>query len=271
SRQEKSSASQLPEPQQEEKTSAIHRQQMEYDPTAPSDRVPRLLLILGILVFGVTGQVLLRADKTLIGAIFTGLAALFFVAIFRNQAGPGSWLTTVPWGRQAFYLNWSFGGRNILGMAVLFACLAFGLFGEDIPAYYPWALHLLSIGLLIFSSFWINRFKTSTGTLETQSNNKKWNWLEVGSFLAILAIAAFMRLYRFDQIPFGLWYDEADNGLSALAILNQPEYLPVFVKSTNLPAHFLYLISFSFRILGVSALTIRAVSVVFPRSIPLGC
>ena len=72
-----------------------------------------------------------------------------------------------------------------------------------------------------------------------------------------------MRLYRFDQIPFGTWYDEADYGLNALKMINQPGYLPVFVESTGLPAHFIFLIALSFQILGVSTLAIRAVSVVF--------
>ena len=55
-----------------------------------------------------------------------------------------------------------------------------------------------------------------------------------------------MRLYRFDQVPFGLWYDEAENGLEALKILNQSGYLPIFVQPTALPAHFIYLIALSF-------------------------
>jgi 4-amino-4-deoxy-L-arabinose transferase-like glycosyltransferase len=248
---------QAPVKVQAEQMNVIHKEE-----AASGGSVLRWLLILGVLALGLTGQLLLPTDN-LLGAIFIGLAALLFVVIFRNQPSPGSWLTAEPWGRQPFNLNWSLVGKYAFGTAILFAVLAFWLFGEDVPSFYPWILHLLSIGLLIFSSIWINKLKNSTEVLDNQSNNKKWNWLEAGIFLVILAIAAFMRLYRFDQIPFGLWYDEADNGLSALEILNQPGYLPVFVKSTNLPAHFLYLISFSFRILGVSSLTIRAVSVVF--------
>jgi 4-amino-4-deoxy-L-arabinose transferase-like glycosyltransferase len=224
----------------------------------PKSRMPRFLLILGALVFCVAGQFLLRANQLLIGVVFIVLAALFFVVIFRDQPDPGNWLTTEPLGRQMFNLNW-WGGISLV-LAILFASLAFWLFGEDIPEYFAWLAHRISIGLLVFSSFWLNK---SVGISKNQSNNKKWNWLEMGIFLAILGLAAFMRLYRFDKIPFGLWYDEADNGLSALSIFTQSEYLPVFVKSTNLPAHFLYLIAFSFRILGVSTLAIRAVSVVF--------
>ena len=90
-----------------------------------------------------------------------------------------------------------------------------------------------------------------------------WSWWEMGILAAIFASAFFMRLYRFDQVPFGTWFDEADNGLNALRILNEPGYLPAFVESTNLPAHFLYQIALSFRILGVSTLSLRAVSVLF--------
>jgi len=39
--------------------------------------------------------------------------------------------------------------------------------------------------------------------------------------LAIFGIAVFMRLYRLGQILFGTWYDEADDVLNALHILNQ--------------------------------------------------
>jgi 4-amino-4-deoxy-L-arabinose transferase-like glycosyltransferase len=220
--------------------------------------IPRFLLILGILTFCVAGQFLLRAGQPLIGTIFIVLSAIFFVVICRHQPGPGDWLTIEPLRQQLLNLNrW---GGIALVLAILFSGLSFWLFGKDIPEYYAWLSHRISIGLLIFSSFSLNK---TVGISENQSNNKKWIWLEAGIFLVILGIAAFMRLYRLNQIPFGLWYDEADNGLSAFSIFIQSEYLPVFVKSTNLPAHFLYLIAFFYKIFGVSVLAIRAVSVVF--------
>jgi 4-amino-4-deoxy-L-arabinose transferase-like glycosyltransferase len=243
---------------QVENTGVVHKEEIMHHWAAPQSRKFRLLLILGVLIFSLAGQFMLRTDQPLIGAIFIVLAALFFVVIFRDQPGPGNWLTTETLGRQLFKLNW-WGGISLV-LAILFAALAFWLFGEDIPEYFPWLAHRISIGLLIFSSFWLNK---STGISESQSNNKKWNWLEVGIFLAILVIAAFMRLYRLNQIPFGLWYDEADDGVNALRLLNSPEYLPVFVKSTALPAHYIYIIAFFFRILGVSTFSLRAVSVVF--------
>ena len=85
----------------------------------------------------------------------------------------------------------------------------------------------------------------------------------VAALIAILAIGAFFRLYRFAELPYGLWYDEADNGLWARQILANPEFKPIFVSSTNLPAHFLYLVALAFRLLGDSMYAIRAVAVLF--------
>ena len=96
-----------------------------------------------------------------------------------------------------------------------------------------------------------------------KKNTSSWSWWEIGILLAIFAIAAFVRLFRFNQIPFGTWYDEANAGLEALRIIKEPGYLPVFSQSISMPAHYLYLLALSFKILGVSTLSIRAVNVVF--------
>ena len=89
---------------------------------------------------------------------------------------------------------------------------------------------------------------------------RRWEFL---ALMVILVLAAFMRLYRFDSLPFGTWYDEADNGLWAQYFLHDPTYRPLYVASTNLPAHFLYLITLSFRLFGVSTQSIRLVTVAF--------
>jgi 4-amino-4-deoxy-L-arabinose transferase-like glycosyltransferase/sugar lactone lactonase YvrE len=130
------------------------------------------------------------------------------------------------------------------------------MFTTPIPSIYAWLFHLSSIALLILSVVWVD------GRIQKgEEKNPSWSWIEIGLLLLIFGIAAFMRLYRFDQIPFGTWYDEADNGLDALRILNESGYLPVF--STTLPAHLLYLIALSFKIFGVTTYAIRAVSVAF--------
>ena len=63
----------------------VHEEETE----SPPRRIPRFVLILGILVFCVVGQFLVRAGQSLIGAIFIVLAAIFFVVMSRHQPGPG--------------------------------------------------------------------------------------------------------------------------------------------------------------------------------------
>ena len=239
----------------------IHAEDTIHHPAVPEKRGARLLLILGILGLCVAGQFLLRDNDWVIpGAILIGLAALFFVVSFGRQAGVEIRLNAASWEERSLHRKSFFWGSVMLAAAILFSGLAFWLFGEEFPLYYPWLLHRWSIGLFVVSSFLFNRMKVPDREGKWE-NGKRWNWLEIGSFVAIFAIAAFMRLYRFDEIPFGFWFDEAYNGLSALAILRSPESLPVFVPP--LPAHFLYFISFSFQFLGVSVFAIRIVSVVF--------
>jgi streptogramin lyase/4-amino-4-deoxy-L-arabinose transferase-like glycosyltransferase len=78
----------------------------------------------------------------------------------------------------------------------------------------------------------------------------------------ILLLAAFLRLWRFAELPFGTWYDEAENGMQALRILENPTFRPIFVGSIHAPSHYLYLIVAAFEAFGVSTQSIRLVSVV---------
>jgi 4-amino-4-deoxy-L-arabinose transferase-like glycosyltransferase/sugar lactone lactonase YvrE len=211
------------------------------------------------LIIGIAGQILLRAGNFVILACFFYLLAVgLFIFAFQRQPGPDKWPFIKPDGPPYNRGKWSDWEYITGGFSVVTAVLAFWLFSTSIPPIIPWLLHLFSIVLLIFSIIWCER-----GKLRIRAAFHNCPWFEIGLLLAIIGIGAFMRLYRFDQIPFGTWYDEADEGLIALKILNTPGFLPVFDEISRLPTHFLYLIALAFRIFGVSTLSIRAVSVVF--------
>jgi 4-amino-4-deoxy-L-arabinose transferase-like glycosyltransferase len=76
-------------------------------------------------------------------------------------------------------------------------------------------------------------------------------------------VAAIFRLYQFDSLPRGVWYDEAESGLQALRILAPGDYWPIFDGATAGAAHFLYLVAGSFELFGVSVQSIRTVNVFF--------
>jgi 4-amino-4-deoxy-L-arabinose transferase-like glycosyltransferase len=216
-----------------------------------------IYFILGLfaLLIGLAGQMLLTSSEPLSAAFLFALAVVLFVFAFRRQPGPQIQLAApqlvAPGAR--FQREYVTGG-----LAIVSAILAFGLFGTSVSQVIPWLLHLTSIALLLVSVFRVDRAQR-TGT----SRGAAWSWLELGALLTIFTIAAFMRLYRFDQVPFGLWYDEAVYGSNALQILNTPNFLPIYAEQPMLPAHFIYLIALAFKILGASTLAIRAVSVVF--------
>ena len=79
--------------------------------------------------------------------------------------------------------------------------------------------------------------------------------------LSALAIAAFYRLYRLDEIPIGLWRDEAANGLDALRVLQGDR--PIFFEANNgREPLFIYLQAASVGLLGRRPFSLRIVSAI---------
>ena len=85
-------------------------------------------------------------------------------------------------------------------------------------------------------------------------------WLTVA---AIIALAAGLRLYNLDDLPAGLWFDEADNVFHARQYANDPGQTPVFAPSTNLPTLFLLPVAAIVKLAGVAVTTPRLVAVSF--------
>ena len=79
--------------------------------------------------------------------------------------------------------------------------------------------------------------------------------------LATMAIGVFLRVYRLDEIPLGLHYDEAANGVDALGIL-EGHHAVFFEANNGREPLFIYLVALSIGILGRSPLAIRVVSAI---------
>ncbi|MCH8309903.1 MAG: glycosyltransferase family 39 protein, partial [Chloroflexi bacterium] len=79
----------------------------------------------------------------------------------------------------------------------------------------------------------------------------------------ILVLGAGLRLYNLDDLPAGLWFDEADNLFQAREIVRDPGNMKVYVPSTNLPSMFLMPIAVVVKLAGVAITTGRLVSVAF--------
>jgi 4-amino-4-deoxy-L-arabinose transferase-like glycosyltransferase len=149
------------------------------------------------------------------------------------------------------------------------------LLNVDQPSLRFWLMYLASLLAVLTAAMWLDRrlarpnSKQATVTFgsdyrpafETQPADlsRRTVWMGLG---LILLLAAALRLFRFHDLPFGVWYDEAVNGLQAMRILGEAGYLPLFVESIHAPAHYLYLVAASIAWLGPTAQAVRAVSVV---------
>jgi hypothetical protein len=237
-----------------------------------------LYLAIGAVALGLIAQgYFKRAATPTDGLIVYALAvALFGVAAAKTPLLPARMPQYMPapahrhsWPeRDVLRFTWS-AGFLLLACAATVASLAF--FERDTQPSLRWMLYLLAILLFVVAVYGLppalsggrakEQRKQVPGTSEVRGTLK--GVTVVVALIVILAIGAFFRFYRFMDLPYGVWYDEADNGLWVRQILSNPDYRPVYVTSTNLPAHFLYLVALSFRIFGDSVHAIRAVAAVF--------
>ncbi|MCY4652971.1 MAG: glycosyltransferase family 39 protein, partial [Dehalococcoidia bacterium] len=85
-------------------------------------------------------------------------------------------------------------------------------------------------------------------------------WLILG---VILILATGVRVYNLEDVPPGIWYDEADNLLHAQRYARDPGQIPVYEPSTNLPSLFLMPIAALVKLAGAAVTTPRLVAVAF--------
>ncbi len=148
-------------------------------------------------------------------------------------------------------------GLIVIVFAVASSLLALWLFSDDNQTSASWTFHLL--GVLLFAVAMPLLFRQSEDATPAEPLDS-----QVIIFgLIILGLAGFMRFYRLADLPFGTWYDEAELGLRAQQILLDPTYRPVFLREHSLAYYFPALIAQSFKLLGVSTLSIRALTALF--------
>lgn len=74
---------------------------------------------------------------------------------------------------------------------------------------------------------------------------------------AIFLLALGLRLYRIDDLPYGLWRDEGRHALEALRMLRQSGYRPAYVESVDLPGLGLLPFSWAIGAWGIRPWTLR--------------
>ena len=212
----------------------------------------------------VVGQFRLRDGLLFDALLFSTIGALIFSAVFRKRK---LWLPEPAEPRPAagaqalsHPLHWL--GLFFAGVAVVATLIALrGFHADEIPELRTWVFHIAAVGLFLVAAFCADFGRDvvwcrANSKLRSDSSSPR-GW----SLPLIMLLGLFLRLYQFSDLPFGTWYDEAENGIQALRVLENADYWPVYVSSTHAPAHYIYLIAAAFRLFDVSTLSIRLVSV----------
>ncbi len=159
----------------------------------------------------------------------------------------------------SFWLGVGFG----LGAIALSGLALYQFHGSTMAPLSAWMRYLVSLAAFLIALYLLNN--RTLPAMQIVHDDDDLRLLGRGRLrlllLLVLALALFLRLYRIGELPFGTWYDEAENGLQALRVLENPNFRPIYVQSTHAPAHYVYLIAAAFKVFDVSTQSIRLVSV----------
>ena len=229
----------------------------------------RFTLAASALVLAIAGQLLVDAGN-LRWAITPFLAAAIAIGLATGSK-PISSFAPAPSVRNAQHPSAVQRSERLLGLVGLLASLALlavslWRFAAGPPNTLAWYLLGASIALLITV---LPTAEGRWGSLARRFRERSRVSFELAAILpwaglaAILLLALMVRLYDLQELPPGLWHDEADNLTEARHIQLDPGRTPVFVPSTNLPSLFLMPIAAVIELTGVSMTAGRLVAVAF--------
>ncbi|HXV99161.1 MAG TPA: glycosyltransferase family 39 protein, partial [Anaerolineae bacterium] len=220
----------------------------------PRRTLNRLALLVLAVAIAAVGQSLLLQDSLWDGLLLYIVAALLVAWGFRDTPGPSS---GQPGAGLAKDLPIRQGisqtlGLVALGGATLLSLMAYQAFGQKAMLPSAWTLYLYSLIGLVVGVLLLTRREPSQHWWP-QSSLLRW-LLGLVFFLAI-----FMRLWQFDSLPFGTWYDEAISGLQGIRWNTEPTYRPQFEENNTGQLIFLFATALDW--FGQSTQAIRLVSV----------
>lgn len=191
------------------------------------------------------------------GWLVYALAAGLFVAGFgrlsvvRFAGGRASEPPGVP--VHLFQWQWI-----LISLGILFSFTSLIFFNLPAGPSLAWLLHILSV-LLFMGAFL--PFTGQARSISSQSTTPlSTRVLLVLAILGVTGIAVFTRLWQLGEFPYGVWFDEAINGQTAVQMLQDGSFRPIYLDPTAMPAHFNYLIALSFSLFGINVTAIRLVA-----------
>jgi len=146
-------------------------------------------------------------------------------------------------------------GAALVALALCLSSAGLWLFNEEGYLLWAWGLYACSVGLVLAAGYVLDRRLPNFG-----EPTARGRLLQGISLVAILGLAAFLRLCSLGELPAGCWYDEAAAGLEARKILARPAHLPPFWPSIRWTAYLLVPYAAALRLFGDSITSLRLVS-----------
>ncbi|HEX9925181.1 MAG TPA: glycosyltransferase family 39 protein, partial [Anaerolineae bacterium] len=229
----------------------------------PRRTLNRLALGLAGLTVAALGQLFFSLESLGDGLLCYGLAVILFTWALAGRLYPHH--SPLPPGQPAMQLSrwpgiWRFNfGVWLILLAVTISFFAFNFLPNDDARRLVWWLYLASLLVLISGGLLLARDRSWQAELRHLLPNRA---IALG-LLTVLGLAVVLRLYQLDQLPFGIWFDEAEAGLEARRMLAEPTYRPVFHMPINITGHLLAVYAMALAWLGDSIVSMRLVSVLF--------
>lgn len=225
----------------------------------------RLITLAAVALALVAGRLLdtdtkTWADNTWALAAMGAAVALMLLAgrrtqseLFNGQIGPIVALRR-PWIVNYWWIA-----------AAAVTLLSIARFDVNRPTGWQWLTHLLAVALCLIAARRGDHLDyTPSAAPEPASESlvqdmfkSTATWVAFG---ALIVATIVLRLWDLDGVPFGFWWDEAENARQGQLIRSDDTYRPVYIGTTyRAPAHMAYLMALSTGIFGDSVFAARLV------------
>jgi 4-amino-4-deoxy-L-arabinose transferase-like glycosyltransferase len=156
---------------------------------------------------------------------------------------PGGAFQPPPWGSVVVAAI----GAGLAGVLLVASLRLFSVPARQGTA---WLLYLAALACLVLPLLRINLAPSQPGPAVS--------WREGLFLLVVIAVGIVFRTHLLGSLPYGTWFDEAENGLQAIRILDDPRWRPVFVADySQMPALPFYLWAAALAVFGRTILAVR--------------
>src|SRR5690606_14577054 len=132
---------------------------------------------------------------------------------------------------------------------------------QGTPTLWVIALILVMIGAWLIGAVGLASERAATA-VSWWTNTPRSRLLEAIAFVLILILAVFLRIYRFESIPPGIYVDETNSSLDALRILEGNDVSPFATGWYETPNGYIYYMAAIYKLLGANWTSLKIVSLI---------